>query len=160
MNSPIGDNSPRSIKKSNAIVGASVTKPVSEPNNGAIKKTAETKIAALKSSSLAPSDEFRTFWGNNVDPMWFEGRRFGSPFLLFIVILICLIFYLCSNLLFSPGEIQQIFSEPLTPISAEPVSEPLIDHKEENLLLSPDNQNSKTEKTQQKNSKATNKNKP
>lgn len=140
-----GNNSPRSIKKSNAIVSASVTKPVSEPSN-TIKKNAEIKANINKNSSLAPSDEFRTFWGNNVDPMWFEGRRFGSPFILFIIILIFLIFYLCTNLLFSPGEIQQIFSEPVvSPVSTETsIEEPISIVKQgENLLVSPQKNSNK-----------------
>ncbi len=94
------------MKKSNQIVGASLgSRGVSTP-----KKAVDIKTVP-GASSIGPSDEFRTFWGNNVDASWFEGRRFVSPFVIFIVLLALLTFYLSGRLLFSPGEFEQIFTE-------------------------------------------------
>lgn len=80
-------------------------------STNAAKKTNDINNAQRMSSSMAPSDEFLAFWGDNVDPSWFEGKRFLSPFVIVIVLLAILTFYLCGRLLFSPGEVEQIFFE-------------------------------------------------
>lgn len=107
-NKPISNKSPQ-------IVGANLA----DPSSAQIKRSYETK-ENQKLSSIAPSDEFRAFWGNNVDPSWFEGKKPMSPFLIFIGVLVILNLYLCTKLIFAPGEFQQLF---MTLSSSEEISD-------------------------------------
>ena len=62
-----------------------------------------------KLPSFTPSEEFRAFWGNELDPTWFSTKRSVSPFLIVLLLLTFLTFYLCSDLLFTPSEIFDLF---------------------------------------------------
>jgi hypothetical protein len=97
-----------SNNKTNNIVGASVE--VSSGVHSVKKNEFRTSEASSRYSSMAPSDEFKSFWGNNVENAWFEGKKRISPFLIFVFILILLNLYLCTRLIFAPGEIQQLLS--------------------------------------------------
>lgn len=108
-------NNKPSTNKAPQIVGANL----SDPNTAQIKRSYESK-ENQKLSSIAPSDEFRAFWGNNVDPSWFEGKKPMSPFLIFIGVLVVLNLYLCTKLIFAPGEFQQFFT---TLSSSEEINE-------------------------------------
>jgi len=90
-------------KSANQIVGATVSSIPSEQ-----ARNTNNKKNNQRSSVIAPSDEFLAFWGENVDPSWFEGRKMISPFMVIIIFLTALTFYLCGRLLFAPGEIEQI----------------------------------------------------
>lgn len=114
-------NSRQPTNKSGQIVGASFP---SKSAEGAKVKSTSAK-QNQKASSIAPSEEFRVFWGNNVDPSWFEGKRPVSPFIIFISLLVILNIYLCSNLLFSPGEIQEIFTAPDTDYESSQIDQRL-----------------------------------
>ncbi|MDX1920748.1 MAG: hypothetical protein SFU25_08465 [Candidatus Caenarcaniphilales bacterium] len=111
------NKSSSSNNKASQIVGASL----SNVAGSQVKRSYETKDGQ-KLSSIAPSDEFRAFWGNNVDPSWFEGKRPLSPFLIFIAVLIILNLYLCSRLIFAPGEFQQMFTSMTSPEELESTS--------------------------------------
>ncbi|MDJ0626277.1 MAG: hypothetical protein QNJ31_07935 [Candidatus Caenarcaniphilales bacterium] len=94
--------------KTGQIVGASLS---NNSSNGKQKKSLN-KDSSQKISSIAPSEEFKVFWGNNVDASWFEGKRIVSPFIIFITFLVILSIYLCINLLFAPGELREVFTSP------------------------------------------------
>jgi hypothetical protein len=125
------------LKKSNQqIVGAYFPKSPSEAQVHTPPKL-QDKVGFAKPSSIAPSDEFRAFWGNNVDASWFEGRKLISPFVIFIILLTGLTIYLSSKLLFSPGEIEQMFSEATSPSATQEAQLPASTADDENLLTKP-----------------------
>lgn len=132
-------------KSNNQIVGAYFPKPTTEAQTNNPPKVAD-KGTYVTSASIAPSDEFRAFWGNNVDAAWFEGRKIVSPFVIFIILLTGLTIYLSSRLLFSPGEIEQIFTEATSPAPQEQVPDSAAN--EENLLTSKPNLKEETGKEQ------------
>jgi hypothetical protein len=119
-------------RQSNQIVGASVGSGNGESNTG-IKSVTDNKSPLGKSSSIAPSEEFRNFWGSNVEPAWFEGQKFVSPFVIFVVLLTFLTLYLSSRLLFSPGEFEQIFFENSSS-KIEEIATPLNSKEDESLI--------------------------
>jgi|GEM_PF-3681263 len=81
------------------IIGANV-------NSSASKEGLKRKDQNAKEfSPFTLSEEFKAFWGNSLDPKWFHSRQILSPFPLFITCLTLIIFYICSDLLFSPREL-------------------------------------------------------
>jgi hypothetical protein len=73
------------------------------------QKKAQSDDYKFKTSSIAPSEEFMAFWGESVDPAWFQERKMPSPFLIGLTILTIFTLYLCVGLIFSPGEFEQSF---------------------------------------------------
>ena len=54
------------------------------------------------------SNEFKKFWGESIDPRWFQKSLAPSWFVIVTILLVLLILYFSAQLLFDEGEIQEI----------------------------------------------------
>ncbi|MDX1917667.1 MAG: hypothetical protein SFT81_00785 [Candidatus Caenarcaniphilales bacterium] len=92
-----------------APINAGTSRKILSADSEELKKS-NSKPAFSAPGSVAPSEEFKVFWGDNIDPIWFQGKRYFSPFMLIIALLILLSLYLCSTILFSPVEIEEFMN--------------------------------------------------
>ncbi len=109
---------PDSDKKINTT-GVSVKKNLIDNNND------------YKNPLFKPSEEFRVFWGNHLDPIWFKSKSIFSPFLFVLIFFTLLIFYFCGSLLFSSEELINLFQKDIESIT-QPEEETETTTTEEN----------------------------
>jgi|GEM_PF-6798753 len=66
------------------------------------------RVSKQNKKFFSYSNEFKKFWGDSIDPGWFQKRATPSWFIIVTVLLIALVLYLSAKLLFGEGEIQEI----------------------------------------------------